>query len=241
MAKQDERPRHVQIAADLRAQIMAGALAPGEKIPSTRVLMQQYGASGTAVANAVGILKAEGWLLGQQGKGVTVRNTQMVIVDVGAYFEPTRGGYSYKLLKVEECDPQRDVADMLGLQLGERAVLRQRLMLRGDIPVELCWSYYPASIAVGTALAGRSKIRGGAPAVLAELGLPEREFTDCISSRVPTPEEVEHLDIPDGVSVLEQFRVIYSDDDRPVEVSLIVKPGHLYKLKYRQAISEKNG
>ncbi|MER7505953.1 UTRA domain-containing protein [Nonomuraea pusilla] len=73
-----------------------------------------------------------------------------------------------------------------------------------------------------------------ASAVLAELGFPQREFTDRVSSRMPTPEEVEHLDIPDGVSVLRQFRVVYSDDDRPIEVTILIKPGHLYELRYRQ-------
>ncbi|MEU1731359.1 GntR family transcriptional regulator [Streptosporangium sp. NPDC020145] len=238
MAKQDARPIHVQIAMDLRAQIMAGTLAPGEKIPSTRALMQQYATSGTAIANAVAILKEEGWVIGQQGKGVTVRDKQMVVVGEAAYFEPAPGGYSYEILRVEECHPPKDVAHALGLEQGEQAVLRQRLMLRDGDPVELCWSYYPLSIVAGTRLTGRGKIRGGAPAILAELGFPERELIDRISSRGPTPEEVEHLNIPDGISVLRQFRVVYSDERRPVEVSVLVKPGHRYELQYHQVILE---
>ncbi|NUW45505.1 GntR family transcriptional regulator [Nonomuraea rhodomycinica] len=234
----DDRPKHIQIAADLRAQIMAGTLAPGEAIPSTRALQQRYGASGTAIANAVGILKAEGWVLGQQGKAVTVRDAQMVVVSESAYFEPSPGGYSYKLLGVEEGEPPKDVARALSLESGEGAVLRQRLTLRAGVPVEVCWSYYPLSIAAGTPLINRTKIRGGAPAVLAQAGFPERRLVDRVSSRMPTPEEVEHLDIPDGVSVLRQFRVIYSDSGRPVEVSIIVKPGHLYELEYERTIEQ---
>lgn len=240
LARQDDRPRHVQIASDLRAQIMAGTLKVGKPIPSTRMLMQQYAASGTAIANAIAILKAEGWLRGQQGKAVTVRDRQMLTVNVSAYFAPTPGGYSYKLLRVEEVEPPEDIATALELKTGERAVLRQRVTLYDSEPVELCWSYYPLGLVAGTPLAGRGKVRGGAPAVLAEIGCPERSFTDRITSRAPTPEEVENLDIPDGVSILRQFRVVYTHDRRPVEATVIVKPGHLYELQYHQDIPDES-
>lgn len=36
---------------------------------------------------------------------------------------------------------------------------------------------------------------------------------------------------------MRQFRVIYSDADRPVEVSILIKGVHLYELMYREAIT----
>ena len=51
---------------------------------------------------------------------------------------------------------------------------------------------------------------------------------------MPTTEEVEILDLP-NVPVIRQFRVIYSDSERPVEASVLVKGGHLYELLYRQS------
>ncbi len=50
---------------------------------------------------------------------------------------------------------------------------------------------------------------------------------------MPTPEEVTLLELPD-VPVMRQFRVIYSDDQRPVEASVMIKGSHLYELLYRQ-------
>lgn len=32
--------------------------------------------------------------------------------------------------------------------------------------------------------------------------------------------------------VLRTLRVVHSDDDRPVEVTVMVKAGHLYELQY---------
>lgn len=231
--KPDARPQVEKIAATLRAQIMAGLLPAGRKLTSIPKLAEEHGASTTTIQAAFRTLKAEGFLVSRAGAGVYVREGNPFTVRAAAYFTPADRGVTYKILDVAEGEAPADVAAALG---EERAVCRCRLMLRADAPVELSRSYYPASIAAGTALAGRGKIRGGAPAVLAELGYPERGWTDRISGRAPTPEEVEVLEIPQGVPVLRQFRTVYSDDRRPVEVSVLIKPCHLYELEYDQAI-----
>ncbi|NJP24501.1 GntR family transcriptional regulator [Microbispora sp. SCL1-1] len=229
----EDVPAHLLIAAELRAQIMAGNLEPGAQLPSTAQLMDQFGAATSTVQAALRALKKEGFLDSHRGKGVFVKASPLAVVDVAAYYDPASRGVTYKLLDVAEVRPPADVARALGEDL---AVLRYRRTDRDGTPVELSWSYYPLSLVAGTALTGRTKIRGGAPAVLAELGYPEREFTDRISTRAATAEEIERLNIPPGVPVLRQFRVIYSDDARPVEVSVIVKAGNRFELTYRQVI-----
>jgi len=233
----DARSAHLRIAADLRAQIMAGTLKPGEKLPSTAQLITRYSAANATIQAAVGVLKDEGFLRSEHGVGVFVRDRHVFVVDASAYYDPASRGVTYKMLDVREVTPPDDVVAALG---EDRAILRHRRTDRDGHPVELSWSYYPMSLAAGTPLTGRGKIPGGAPRVLAELGYPEREFVDEIEERSPTTEEVEGLDLPTGVHVLRQLRVVYSDDERPVEVSVIVKPGHLYKLRYRQAIQEES-
>lgn len=232
----DDRPPSHKVAADLRAQIMAGRLVPDEKLPSTAQLAERYDVVTTTVQNAVKILKEEGFVTSKAGSGVYVRDRRPFVVDASAYYDPASRGVTYRLLSVvPDLEAPADVARSLG---EDRAVLRHRMTLRGDEPLELSWSYYPLSIANGTPLAGRGKIRGGAPAVLAEAGYPEREFVDQVSSRLPTPEEAELLELPPGLTVLRQFRTIYSDDGRPVEVSILIKDAHLYELMYRQVIAE---
>jgi GntR family transcriptional regulator len=73
MVKKTGRPGYLQIADDLRDQIRRGALAPGEPLPSTARLSEDYDASLSVVKMAVGILRNEGLVIGQQGKGVYVR------------------------------------------------------------------------------------------------------------------------------------------------------------------------
>jgi GntR family transcriptional regulator len=107
--------------------------------------------------------------------------------------------------------------------------------------VELSASYYPADIAAGTSLAKAVKIRGGAPQVLSNLGFPQRRFVDRVSARPPTVEEAKTLDLPDGTPVIRQLRVTYSDNQRPVEASVLIKGAHLYELLYRQTAETESG
>lgn len=147
---------------------------------------------------------------------------------------PLGRGYSYELLQVQEMSPPGDVAAAFGFSGDDLVVMRHRLLLHDDAPVELSWSYYPMSIAAGSPLADRRRMRGGAPQALADLGFPQSRFVDRISVRQPTESEVQALDLPMDVPVFRQFRVIYSDGDRPVEVSVLIKGGHLYELSYVQ-------
>ncbi len=61
-----------QLAAQLRAAMAGGRLAPGERLASTRALAVQLGISRTVVSNAYLQLLAEGWVEGRQGSGTYV-------------------------------------------------------------------------------------------------------------------------------------------------------------------------
>ncbi|WP_217919613.1 GntR family transcriptional regulator [Actinomadura sp. BRA 177] len=223
------------MAASLRARIMAGELTPGTQLPSTAHLVDEFGVSNTTVQKALAVLKGEGYLTSRQGKGVFVRDRQPFRIEAGAYSEPAPGGYSYELLGVGEVVAPPEVAGAFGLTAGERVQMRHRLLRRGGRPVEVDWSYYPLELARGTELAERRRIRGGAPRVLAEAGLPQRHHVDAVSARMPTDEEADLLSLP-NVPVIRQFRVVYSDEDRPVEVSILIKGSHLYELLYRLSV-----
>ncbi|MFE2042038.1 UTRA domain-containing protein [Streptomyces sp. NPDC059477] len=56
-----------------------------------------------------------------------------------------------------------------------------------------------------------------------------------MSARVPTQEQFRALRLPGSLPVLCTLRVVYTDDERPVEVTSMVKAGHLYELQYEFA------
>ncbi|WP_308572607.1 PLP-dependent aminotransferase family protein [uncultured Corynebacterium sp.] len=68
----DTRPLPVQIAAALRAQVAAGVLLPGERVPSTRTLATQLGVSRGSVVTAYEQLTAEGYLTAEVGSGTVI-------------------------------------------------------------------------------------------------------------------------------------------------------------------------
>lgn len=228
----DDRPPYEQMAAEMRARIMAGDLLPGTQLPSTAHLVTEFGVSNTTVQKALAVLKAEGYLTSRQGKGVFVRDRQPFRVEIGAYFPPTPGGYSYELLEVAEVPAPSAVAAAFNMEAGDRVLLRRRLLRHAGRPVEIERSYYPLEMAGGTELAGSQRIPGGAPRVLASLGYELQYLVDAVSSRMPTNEEIDLLALPE-VPVIRQFRVAYTHEDRPVEVSILVKGSHLYELVYR--------
>jgi GntR family transcriptional regulator/MocR family aminotransferase len=65
-------PAHQRLAAALRAQVNAGRLRPGDRLPPTRVLADELGLSRWVVTEAYDQLKAEGYLTGRVGSGTVV-------------------------------------------------------------------------------------------------------------------------------------------------------------------------
>ncbi|MEU6766820.1 GntR family transcriptional regulator [Streptomyces sp. NPDC046853] len=243
----DRRALHERIAADVRDEIMSGELAPGARIPSTAQLKARFDASSATVQKALQLLKDEGLAVGRAGSAVTVREHRQRTLRPAAYMAPAESGGSYRwltevaeggtsphstLLEVAEVVPPAEVSGVLGLAEGGTAVLRRQLLSIGDEPVELVASYYPVSIAEGTAITERRKIRGGTPALLSDLGFPPRLSVDRVSARVPTQEQYTALRLPGSLPVLRTLRVVYSDDETPVEATVMVKSGHLYELQY---------
>jgi GntR family transcriptional regulator/MocR family aminotransferase len=68
-------PLYRQLYEGLREAILSGRLRPGVRLPSTRVLAKDLGASRNTVLAAFGQLLAEGYLEGRVGAGTTVART----------------------------------------------------------------------------------------------------------------------------------------------------------------------
>ncbi|MFC8658184.1 UTRA domain-containing protein [Streptomyces parvus] len=137
-----------------------------------------------------------------------------------------------QLLTVEEVDPPIAVRDFFQMSPTEMAVVRRRLILLDDTPVELADSYYPARFARGTGLAKRGKIRGGAVTLLAAMGLvPEDSPLEDAAAELATPSQCEALGLRPGTPVLILTRFTRSTNGEPMEVSVMTMTRH---LRYRQ-------
>jgi GntR family transcriptional regulator len=241
------RERQQQIAANLRALILSGDLRVGERIPSTAALMAEYGVTDKTVQRALAILKAERFVEGKPGIGVFVTAHQPVVIRTSHYPAPADAGQQYawitahasqgrsgssELRFVRETPAPAEVAAAYGIETGTPTVTRHQLLMLDGEPAELVWSYYTTDIARGTRLAEAKKIRGGSPVVLRELGFPPRNAVDQVMARLATVDEFAALQLPEDMPVLRQFRVVYTDDQRPIEVTVMIKAGQKYQLQY---------
>jgi GntR family histidine utilization transcriptional repressor len=88
MSMRQERgapPRYAQIAAAIRAQIIAGHLGgPGARIPSEPEIIDSYGVSKTTASEALKMLTAEGLIVRRSGAGsfIAAHPPQLRIVEV---------------------------------------------------------------------------------------------------------------------------------------------------------------
>jgi DNA-binding transcriptional regulator YhcF (GntR family) len=74
MAPDDSRPTYLQVADELRGQIRAGELAPGERLPSVRDLSVRLGIAAVTVQSALRVLRDEGLIVPRSTRGYFVRD-----------------------------------------------------------------------------------------------------------------------------------------------------------------------
>jgi GntR family transcriptional regulator len=130
------------IVKELRASILGGDLEAGERLPSENVLAERYGTSRPTVRRATALLKAEGLLTAEQGRGVFVRPKPHVrLLLSGAAFRRHReagvSGFNaqveeqgqvpeQRLLEVGRLPAPESVALRLDVDQGSEVVVRRR-------------------------------------------------------------------------------------------------------------------
>ncbi len=69
----DPRPPYQQVATKLRAAILTGKLAPGERLPTQVELSKTYGVARMTIQQALRLLRDDGLIATRQGSGMFVR------------------------------------------------------------------------------------------------------------------------------------------------------------------------
>jgi GntR family transcriptional regulator len=198
------RSQYRQIADILRDAIDRGEFGPGSLLPSEPELAQRYGVSRPTINRAVIILRGEGLVRVERGRGVVVREIPAIRRSATTrYLRPerqraaARGAFASEIralgmtprseVEVERAVPPARVARALGLPEGEpNVIVRKRRMYANDVPVQLAPSYIPLTIAEGTAIAQPDSGPGGIISRFAELGYAQVRITETVRVRRPT-------------------------------------------------------
>ena len=243
-----DRPVYKQIADRLRQSIEAGEMSPGEKLPSESVLMGDFDVSQGTVRQALGILRGEGLVVAEHGRGVFVRSrprTRRLAHDRFSRKHRERGKAAYLVeAEAEQVQPSVDVyfvgpekapneiARLLSVKPGARVLVRRRRYLSDGQPTELATSYVPWRLAAGTAMTQENPGPGGIYARIEEAGHRLARFTEEVTARMPTQEEARALRLAPGSPVLVLVRVAYDTDGVAVEVCDTVMSADHYTLSY---------
>jgi len=242
----DPRPPYKQVADELRDAIVSGQLAPGAAVPSVRALAQQYEVTNVTASRAVDLLRSEGLVDTQLGRGTFVR-AQKPVIHVRSYLtvdadgqratwssDGERQGFAatQEISELATVPAPADVAELLDIPTDSPAVVRRRILRADGVPVQLSDSYYPVELAAGTELAEPARIPGGTVAALERLGVEIDRFRDELHLRMPSPRESRALRLGKGVPVVRILRTTYATDGRPVEVADQILAGDRYVLCY---------
>jgi GntR family transcriptional regulator len=243
-----DRPVFKQIADRLRASIESGELAPGSRLPSEQELIDAHGVARGTIRQAVNVLRGEGLVRTEHGRGSFVQDrppVRRLAHDRFARRHRKRGRAAYlaeleaegrvpqvEVLEIGRATASDDVAVWLQLAIGAEVLMRRRRYLADGEPMELATSYVPWELADGTPIAQPDTGPGGIYARLEEQGHPLKRFSEEVTARMPTADEVRALRLPPGVPVFRLLRVAYDADERPVEACDTVMAADRYVLNY---------
>ncbi len=242
-----------EIAYDLREQILSGALAGGDALPSETQMMSQYGYSRETVRAGVRQLVEEGLVVTGQGQGKYVREDYPPVVwnwttlesrsrhanavegrtagDQWASAISENGNAPRQDISVSIVEPPPHVRERLGLPADGLAVARKRVRFIDNRPYALADSYFPQELVSGTPLMEPRDVSapGG---ILASIGLIQNKYVDEISVRMPTRQEAEVLALPAATPIAEHTRTGYDADGRPLRCMVTILPGDRHKILY---------
>ena len=161
-------PKYAQVIAELQRRIESGEYPPGSLIPSEHQLSAEFGTARPTVVRALRVLRQEGWIETQQGKGSFVRGRPALAEvssepgAVRANWTGTRPGRAGELVSVGTSAAPTADRGAAGLAEGPGAGVPQAAGPpgRGSRPR---WSPggSPPELAERTGLAGSEPLRGG--------------------------------------------------------------------------------
>ncbi len=207
-------PVYRQVVDDIRARIDSGEYPAGDALPSETALMAEYEISRPTLREAIKLLRGEGRLVVEHGRGMFVRaqgtvrrlargrlsraareanSGAFLAASAAAGFAPT----SATTVRFEPADDR--TATLLVIEAGTEVTVRDRAMKADGKTVQLAVSRLPRKVTRGTRIEQVDTGTGGVYARLEEAGHVLDRFEETVGTRMPGPSERSQLGLADGV------------------------------------------
>ncbi len=216
--------------------------------------MSEFDVSRGTVREAIALLRAEGLVVTEHGRGTYTRPVLPVrrhgsdryrrdIEQIAADRQPATSftvdqgidWSEYQLDKeFREVPATAAVAELFDLPAGTMLLERRFVFKAHGVPQQMSTSCYPLDLVAGTPVAepDNEPWPGGNFAQLHSLGITVTGVREKVRARMPVPDEVTLLRLPSGVPVITITRQTYAGE-RVVEVAMdIVIPADRVELDY---------
>lgn len=255
-----DQPLYMRIAADLRAKITRGDLAPGDRLPARQDLAGEYGAAPGVITEATKLLVREGLLVSRPGAGMFVRQRPQRRSLVRSWFRERQAGSPFRQQMEEQgrqgswewssdtMQAPPEVRERLGLEApggGRHDVMRTVYTFSSDDegPWMLSTSWEPLVLTKGTAIAfpeGGPHAGKGVTHRMAVIGVEVDAWDEEVWARAASREEAQQLGIGVG-SIVMVIERAYFAGERAVEVADIIVPADSTKLIYNGPVGDGTG
>ncbi len=221
-------PKYHQIYLVLREQLQEGQFDAG--LPGELALMQQFAVARVTVRRALELLEGEGMISREPGRGTRpVRNqidsrksaasdAQNSPVKLTGLLENLVSmglRTSVKVLDVDTVTASSAVAAALQIGTGDAVQKAVRVRSTREGPLSHITTYVPAHI--GRQFGKRELARKPILVLLEESGVKVGRAHQTISAKLADAVIAKHLDVAVGTALLAVRRIIYDDQERPVQ------------------------
>lgn len=223
-------PKYHQIYLVLRQQLREGRFDSG--LPGELALMAQFGVARVTIRRALAQLVIDGLIQRVPGRGTRpIAPPETATASAPASAETPRTAQftgllenlvtvslatRVKVLSVDRLRAPRDVAASLNLMPGDWVQKAERVRNMPEGPLSLITTWVPDSIARrfdAAQLAHKPILM-----LLEEAGVKVGRAEQTISARLADAEKAQHLGVTVGSALLAVHRLIYDDDDKPVQL-----------------------
>jgi len=213
-------PLYHQLAHQLKDAVETGRLSKGDFLDNELVLADQWQVSRPTVRRAIQELVADGLLVRRRGVGTQVVNDQVrrPFTLSSLYEDLVEAGRrpTTTVLELGPVPAPADIADSLGLSIGDTVIHIVRRRAAGAQPLAVLRNWLIAGVA--DHLTAEQLETDGLYPLLRMRGVRPHYADQRLSAKAASQAEAEVLGIAPGSPLVTMRRVMRDDGGRPVEV-----------------------
>ena len=237
MAYEYTPPKYAQVIDELRRRIESGEYPPGSLLPSEHQLTEEFQIARPTVVRALRVLRQDGWIETQQGKGSFVRGRPALaglesVRHGAAELDRDEGREAGELVEASLVKPPARIAALLDAPRDEEMLCRRRLVRQDGEASEVITWWVPAALAEGTDLASPEPLTGGIRSHLARRkGVRIDHVLEQVTARHPASQETKLLGVTKSAPILGLYVTARDASGRPLLVLDIAMPGDRHELE----------